>query len=128
MNYFKIPKDEFSQKFVEDLPLEYWKVTNKGTMYDVGFNDPSELFDLATDIARERYKEKPEQFTLPNKWVPFLRRAIEAYQKDSMLKVDSIKFKEGVNETTITVYPTQGHSLFAIYTKYGKLVSGTETK
>jgi hypothetical protein len=122
MNTYNIPKNKSTQKVVERIGEEYYTEKPDGT-FDVHYSDQHELYDLGYDVAKETFKEKPEEFVLPTEYVSVLKEAISQYQQDSGIRVTTFHFKElGEKITQIAVEPTQGHILFAIYTRYGKLI------
>lgn len=114
MKTYRIAKTEASSKIVRDLPEEYW--TEKDAHFIVKYSSDDELYELGFEIAREQYREKPEQFWLSKETAEQLKEAISEYTKRSYVHVDSFKFDRPIgNVVQVTVQPTIGTALFNIY-------------
>jgi GTP-sensing pleiotropic transcriptional regulator CodY len=85
-----------------------------------------EIFDLGRTFGQKREKEihtAPEKFNIARDYADLLRQAIQEYQKESYIQVNSI-FITDINEhnSEVEVRPTQAVHLFNVASRYGKLV------
>lgn len=125
MRTFDIKNDKETRYLLDNEMIDYTIVDND-TVIRLQYDSTQDLWDLCEMLAKEKYREKPEEFWLPDEYIPVLKNAMRLWSKETYMSVDSIRFSKeeqpDSNVTKVIVSPTTGHALFGIYSNYGKLV------
>jgi len=130
--YDKEERNEIADFISTELSLE-----TKIIGYAIELTEPAdftqtEIFQMGVTYGVEKTKEKlnkPETFQLPVKYAKIFKQAINNYQKQSYIQVNSIDVD--INDehsmlATITIRPTNAHCFFGIVAEYGKLCTEVE--